>query len=71
MKALIVDDDLALADVVSFTFRRAGYEVIQAHDGQSAMERWQVNAPDLIILDLNLPKVDGLTVCPMGRQGWR
>jgi DNA-binding response OmpR family regulator len=68
MKALIVDDDLALADVVSFTFRRAGYEVIQAHDGQSAMERWQVNAPDLIILDLNLPKVDGLTVCRRIRE---
>lgn len=68
MKALVVDDDLALADVVSFTFRRAGYEVIQAHDGQTALERWQVNTPDLIILDLNLPKVDGLTVCRRIRE---
>ena len=68
MKALVVDDDLALADVVSFTFRRAGYEVIQAHDGHSALERWQANTPDLIILDLNLPKVDGLTVCRRIRE---
>jgi DNA-binding response OmpR family regulator len=63
MKVLIVDDDLALADVVSFTMRRAGYEVITAHDGQDALERWDAENPDLIILDLNLPKLDGLKVC--------
>jgi DNA-binding response OmpR family regulator len=63
MKALIVDDDLALADVVSFTLRRAGFEVIMAHDGQSALDRWRDASPDLIILDLNLPKLDGLAVC--------
>jgi DNA-binding response OmpR family regulator len=63
MKALIVDDDLALADVLSFTMRRAGFEVIMAHDGQSALDRWSDNNPDLIILDLNLPKLDGFKVC--------
>lgn len=63
MKALVVDDDLALADVVSFTMRRAGFEVILAHDGQAALDRWEEEAPDLIILDLNLPKIDGLKVC--------
>lgn len=63
MKALIVDDDLALADVVSFTFRRAGMDVIMAHDGYSALDRWRNDSPDLIILDLNLPKLDGLSVC--------
>lgn len=63
MKALIVDDDLALADVLSFTMRRAGYEVIAAHDGQTALDRWRSDSPDLIILDLNLPKIDGLKVC--------
>ncbi len=68
MKALVVDDDLALADVVSFTFRRAGYEVIQAHDGKSALQRWQIDHPDLIVLDLNLPMVDGLTVCRRIRE---
>jgi DNA-binding response OmpR family regulator len=63
VKALIVDDDLALADVVSFTLRRAGFETLVAHDGHTALERWQADAPDVIILDLNLPKLDGLSVC--------
>jgi DNA-binding response OmpR family regulator len=63
MKALVVDDDLALADVVSFTLRRAGYEVIVANDGLMALERWQSEQPDFIVLDLNLPKLSGLEVC--------
>jgi len=63
LKALVVDDDLALADVVSFTLRKAGYDVILAHDGLVALDRWRSEAPDLIILDLNLPKLDGLSVC--------
>jgi DNA-binding response OmpR family regulator len=63
LKALVVDDDLALADVVSFTLRKAGYEVILAHDGLVALDRWRNEKPELIILDLNLPKVDGLSVC--------
>jgi len=63
MKALIVDDDLALADVLSFTMRRAGYEVVTAHDGQAALDRWESEGPDIIILDINMPKLDGLKVC--------
>jgi DNA-binding response OmpR family regulator len=63
MKALIVDVDLALADVVSFTLRRAGYEVIVANDGAMALERWKLEMPDIIILDINLPKLNGLEVC--------
>ncbi len=63
MKALIVDDDLALADVLSFTLRRAGFEVIVANDGEAALARWQQEQPDFIILDLNLPKLSGLEVC--------
>ena len=63
MKALVVDDDLALADVVSFTLRKVGFDVIVAYDGLTALERWQTELPDFIILDLNLPKMDGLSVC--------
>jgi len=62
MKALIVDDDLALADVISFTLRRAGFEVSMANDGLMAVERWEHDKPDCIILDLNLPKLNGLQV---------
>lgn len=68
MKALIVDDDLVLADVLSFTLRRAGFLVITAHDGQAALDTWQAESPDLIVLDLNLPKIDGLTVCQRIRE---
>ena len=68
MKVLVVDDDLDLADVVSFTLRRAGYEIVLAYDGQAALNRWQSESPDLIILDINLPKIDGLKVCQQIRQ---
>jgi len=63
MKALVVDDDLVLSDVLAFTLRREGYEVVMAHDGPAALDRWQSDSPDLILLDLNLPKLDGLSVC--------
>lgn len=68
MKALIVDDDLVLADVLSFTLRRAGFQVVAAHDGQAALAMWRAESPDLIVLDLNLPKLDGLEVCQRIRE---
>jgi DNA-binding response OmpR family regulator len=63
MKVMVVEDDLALSDVVSFTLRRAGYEVVTAHDGLAAVEMFEQAAPDLLLLDLNLPRLDGLGVC--------
>ena len=68
MKALVVDDDRVLADVVAFTLRREGFEVIQAHDGQMALQRWREAQPDLVVLDVNLPKIDGFTVCRQIRE---
>ena len=63
MKAMVVDDDLALADIIAFILQRAGFQIILAHDGKTAITRWQVDAPDLIILDLNLPNLNGFEVC--------
>jgi DNA-binding response OmpR family regulator len=63
MKALIVDDDLVLADVLAFTLRREGFEIFLAHDGVMALERWEREMPDIIILDVNLPRLDGFSVC--------
>lgn len=63
MKILLVEDDLALSDVVSFTLRRAGFEVIPAYDGAAAIAAWEASQPALVVLDLNLPKQDGFTVC--------
>ena len=63
MKALIVDDDRVLADVLAFTLRREGFQVILAHDGEAALRRWSEEQPDLIVLDVNMPKLDGFNVC--------
>lgn len=63
MKILVVEDDLSLSDVLTFTLRRAGYEVATAFDGLAALQLWEAENPDMVILDLNLPKLDGLAVC--------
>jgi len=63
MKALIVDDDRVLADVLSFTLRREGFQVILAYDGEAALHRWTEEQPDLIVLDVNMPRLDGFSVC--------
>jgi DNA-binding response OmpR family regulator len=63
MKVLLVEDDLALSDVVAFTLRRAGYEVTVAYDGLAALEAFESADPDMLLLDLNLPRLDGLGVC--------
>ncbi len=68
MKILVVDDDRVLADVVAFTLRREGFNVIQAYDGDVALRRWAEDKPSLIILDINLPKVDGFEVCRRVRK---
>jgi DNA-binding response OmpR family regulator len=66
VKALVVDDDVVLADLVSFTLRREGFQVIQAQNGESALARWSEEKPDIVILDVNLPKTvpasDGFAV---------
>jgi DNA-binding response OmpR family regulator len=66
VKALVVDDDIVLADLVAFTLRREGFQIIQAQDGETALRRWTDERPDIIILDVNLPKtvpfIDGFTV---------
>jgi DNA-binding response OmpR family regulator len=68
MKALIVDDDRVLADVVAFTLRREGFNVILAYDGANALARWKEHNPDLIVLDVNMPKMDGFAVCQKIRE---
>jgi DNA-binding response OmpR family regulator len=68
MKALIVDDDRVLADVLAFTLRREGFQVIQAYDGEAALEHWADDRPDLIVLDVNMPRLDGFAVCRRIRE---
>lgn len=59
---LVVEDEPSIAEVVGLYLRRAGYQVQTAADGQSALDQLSQQMPDLIILDLMLPKADGLTI---------
>ena len=62
-RILIVDDEPPIVDLLAYNFRRANYEVITAHDGQEALDKARAGQPDLVVLDLMLPGVDGLDVC--------
>ena len=68
IKILVVDDDRTLADVVAFTLQREGYQVILAYDGKTALRRWKDDTPSLIILDVNLPGIDGFNICRQIRE---
>jgi DNA-binding response OmpR family regulator len=63
MIALVVDDDRVLADLIAFTLRREGFQVALAHDGAAALRRWREIRPAIVILDVNLPQMDGFAVC--------
>jgi DNA-binding response OmpR family regulator len=60
---LVVDDDKKIVDLVTLYLNRSGYEVLAAYDGPQAIELARSRQPDLIVLDLMLPQVDGLDVC--------
>jgi two-component system phosphate regulon response regulator PhoB len=62
-KILIVEDDRSLADVLSYNLKQVGYEVVVAYDGQDGLTQAQVKSPDLLILDIMLPVIDGVEVC--------
>jgi DNA-binding response OmpR family regulator len=59
---LVVDDEPSIREVVSLYLRRAGYQVVVAGDGQAALDALGEHAPDLVVLDLMLPKVDGIEI---------
>ena len=63
MKVLVVEDDESVRDVVRRYLEHDGFEVLLASDGRSGLRAAQQLAPDLVVLDLMLPELDGLTVC--------
>jgi two-component system phosphate regulon response regulator PhoB len=68
-KVLVVEDDRSLVDVLTYNLKLAGYEVIVATDGQDGILQAQLKQPDIVLLDLMLPVVDGLDVCRRLRSG--
>ena len=62
-RILLVDDEHAIQTLLSYPLRKDGYEVVQATDGQAALARFVEGTYDLVVLDLMLPKLDGLEVC--------
>jgi len=65
---LIVEDESNIVDILSFNLEREGYDTIEANDGQRGLELAREQNPDLILLDLMLPKMDGFEVCRRLRQ---
>ena len=64
-KILLVDDEVQLSDMVKIRLEAVGHEVVVAYDGQEGLNKAKELKPDLIILDLMLPKIDGYKVCRM------
>lgn len=68
MKILLVDDDPDLLDVTAYALRREGFDVLVAIDGLQALQRWEAEQPDLVLLDVTIPHLSGLEVCRQIRQ---
>ena len=63
MRILVVDDESDIVDLVSSNLQREGYRVIPAYTGEDALELVKTGRPDLVVLDLMLPGIQGLEVC--------
>lgn len=67
-KILVVDDEQSIVTLLQYNLEQAGYEVITAMDGEAGKHLAETQAPDIIVLDLMLPKLDGMEVCKQLRQ---
>ncbi len=64
-RILVVDDEVQLVEMLKMRLEASGYKVLSAYDGQEAVDKARAENPDLIVLDLMLPKLDGYKVCRM------
>ncbi len=67
-KILVVEDEKAIADILDFNLRKEGYTVVCAYDGEDGLTHALADKPDLILLDVMLPKLDGFEVCKEVRK---
>ena len=68
VKVLVVEDEIALRETLAYNLTRQGYEVLTAGDGEIALQTARRSQPDLVVLDILLPKLDGFEVCRILRQ---
>ncbi len=67
-RILIVDDERNIVDILKFNLQKEGFDTLEAYDGLAGVEMFEKEKPDLILLDLMLPEMDGFTVCRRIRQ---
>lgn len=67
-KILVVDDEKPISDIVKFNLTKEGYTVVTVFDGEEALSQFKEESPDLVLLDLMLPKIDGLEVARQIRK---
>jgi two-component system response regulator VicR len=67
-KILVVDDEASIVNIISYNLKKEGYEVITASDGEEGYERAIAEQPDLLLLDIMMPKMDGYEVCRKLRE---
>jgi two-component system phosphate regulon response regulator PhoB len=68
-RILIIEDERGLTEVLTYNLQREGYDTVVAHDGLEGLRKAQTQPPDLVILDLMLPGIDGLELCRQLRAG--
>lgn len=68
-KVLIIEDEKAISDIIKFNLKKEGFEVDAAYDGQEGLDKALTAQPDLILLDVMLPSMDGFQVCKRVREG--
>ena len=70
MAILVVEDERELSDILVYVLKRAGFEVACAHDGMAAMKMIRSEQPSLVLLDVNLPRMDGWEICRQVRAAY-
>ena len=73
MRILVVDDEPDAIELIRFNLKASGYEVLTAEDGEEALAKARKFSPDMILLDVMLPEIDGLEVCKilnLKRKKW-
>ena len=63
VKILVVDDDKNICELIGLYLKKEGFSVDFAYDGEAALQKYKLTSPDLIVLDIMLPKIDGIRVC--------